>query len=113
MSRLNSIESEIALKKLLFLGRLITGQKKTQALQRLFELRSKSFFDANIISLGVLPSICEALHKFDLFLYFDEWFQNSIFPTYTSWKLTVKRKIKDYEENAWLSFVRKVLGHHR
>ena len=100
LSRLNSIESEIALKKLLFLG-----QKMTPALQSLFELRSKSLFYANIISLGVLPSICEALHKFDLFLYFDEWFQNSVFPTCTSWKLIVKRKIKDYEENAWLSFV--------
>ena len=44
-------------------------------------------------------------HKFDLLHYFHGWFQNSIFPTYTSWKLTVKRKIKDYEENAWLSFV--------
>ena len=54
----------------------------TPALQSLFELRSKSRFDANIISLGVLPSICEALHKFDLFLYFDEWFQNSVFSTY-------------------------------
>ena len=84
LSRLNSFESEIALKKLLFLGRLITGQKMTPALQSLFELLSKSLFDANIISLGVFPSIFEALHKFDLFLYFDEWFQYSIFPTYTS-----------------------------
>ena len=33
------------------------------------------------------------------------WFQNSILPTYTSWKLIAKRKIKDNEENAWLSFV--------
>ena len=105
LSRLNSIESEIALKKLLFLGPLITGQKMTPALQSLIELQSKSLFDANIISLGVSPCICEALHKFDLFLYFDDWFQNSIFPTYTSWKLIVKRKIKEYEENAWLSFV--------
>ena len=77
----------------------------TPTLQSLFELRSKSLSDANIISLGGLPSICEALHKFDLFFYFDEWFQNSIFPTCTSWKLIVKHKIKDYEENAWLSFV--------
>ena len=105
LSRLNSIKSEIALKKLLFLGRLITGQKMIPALQSLFELRSKSLFDANIISVGVLPSICEILHKFDLFLYFDEWFQYSVFPTYTSWKLIVKRKITDYEDDAWLSFV--------
>ena len=52
-----------------------------------------------------MPSIFEALYKFHLFHYFCEWFQNSIFPTYTSWKLIVKHKIKDYEENAWLSFV--------
>ena len=107
LSHLNAIESEIALKKLLFLGRLSTGQKVTPALQSLFALRSKSLFDVNIISLGILSSICEALHlhKFDLFHYFGEWFQNSISPTYTSWKLIVKRKIKDYEDNAWLSFV--------
>ena len=55
LSRLNSIESEIALKKLLFLGCLITGQKMTPALQSLFELRSKSLFDANTNFLGVLP----------------------------------------------------------
>ena len=51
------------------------------------------------------PVFVRALHKFDLFHYFDEWFQNSIFPTYMSWKLILKRKVKDYEENAWLSFV--------
>ena len=101
LSRLNSIESENALKKLLFWGRLTTGQKMTPALQSLFELRSKSLFDANIISLGFCPvfvGLCTNLICF--FIYFDEWFQNSIFPTYTSWKLIVKRKIKDYEENA-------------
>ena len=55
LSHLNSIESKIALRKLLFLGRLITGHKMTLALQSLFELRSKSLFDANIISLGFCP----------------------------------------------------------
>ena len=102
--RLNSIESEIAPKKLVF-GSFSYWTKMTPALRSLFELRSKSLFYANIISLGILPSICEALHKFGLFHYFDKWFQNLIFPTYTSWKLIVKRKIKDNEENAWLSFV--------
>ena len=46
----------------------------TPALRSLFEPRSKSLFDADIISLGILPSISEALHKFDFFHYFDEWF---------------------------------------
>ena len=75
------MESEIALKKLLFLGGLITGQKRNPALRSLFELRSKSLFNANIIYLGILPSICESSHKFDLFHYFDKRFQNSILPT--------------------------------
>ena len=77
----------------------------TAASRSLFELQAKSLFDVNIISLGILPSICEALHKFDSFHDFDKWFENSIFPTYTSWKLIVKRIIKDYAENAWISFV--------
>ena len=67
LSRLNAVELEIALKKLLFWGRLINGQKMTPALRSLSELRSKSLFDANITSLGILPSACEALHKLDLF----------------------------------------------
>ena len=54
-------------------GRLIIGQKiMTPALRSLFELRSKGLFDADIISSGILPSICEALHKFDLLHYFDK-----------------------------------------
>ena len=68
------------------------------------ELLSKSLFDANIISWVILSSICEVLHKFDLFHYFDQWFQNSIFLSYTYWKLIVKRKIKNYKEE-YLAFV--------
>ena len=106
LSGLNSTESEIALRKLLFLGRLITGDKMTQVVRDLFEIRTKSLFDTSIPSLGVLPSICETLNKFDLFPYFDSWFCNSSFPTYRSWKSIVKRKIREFEDNAWLSFVR-------
>ena len=76
------INSEIGLGKLLFLGRLLTGDKMAPVVRNLFEIRSQSYFDANIVSLGVLPSICEALHKYGLFSYFDSWFSDSVFPTY-------------------------------
>ena len=39
--------------------------------RKLFETRTKSYFDTNIVSLSVLLSICEAMHKFDLFTHFD------------------------------------------
>ena len=63
LSGLWSIDSEIGLGKLLFLGRLLTGDKMAPVVRNLFQIRSQSYFDANIVSLGVLPSICEALHK--------------------------------------------------
>ena len=100
LSGLNSIESEIALRKLLFLGRMITENKLTPTVRNLFRYRVDSFFDENISSLGLLPSICEALHRYELFDYFESWFHNSTFPNYSSWKTIVKNKINKYEENA-------------
>ena len=73
--------------------------------RNLFQIRSQSFSDPNIVSLGVLPSIYEALHKYELFNYFDSWFFNSVFPSYAQWKAAVKSKIKVFEENAWSAFV--------
>ena len=83
LSGLNSIESEIAIKKLLFLGRLIKEPKMSPAVKSLFDNRTKSFFNSDIPSLGVLPSIAEVLHKYELFDYFENWHDSSTFPTYT------------------------------
>ena len=104
MSGLNSIESEIAMKKLLFLGRLMKEPKMSPAVKSLFDSRTKSFFDSDITSLGVLPSIAEALHKYELFDYFENWHDNSTFPAYTRWKKIVRDKIFVFERHAWDSF---------
>ena len=101
LSGLNSIESEIALRKLLFLGRMITENKFTLTVRNLFHYRVDSFFYESISSSGILPSICEALHRYELFDHFESWFHNSTFPNYSSWKTMVKNKINKYEENAW------------
>ena len=71
VSGLNSVESEIDVKKLLFLGRLITETKMASAVKGIFFSRVDSFFEAKYSALGVLPSICEALHKYDLFHHFE------------------------------------------
>ena len=83
-SGLNSIESEVTTKKLLFSGRLITEHKMTPLIKDLFDSGTKSFFDSDISSLGILPSIAKSLKKFDLFYYFETWYNSSIFPTYTN-----------------------------
>ena len=79
---LNLVESEISIRKLLLLDRLLTRVNMAPVVRNLFQIRSQSFFDPNIVSLGVLPSICEALHKYELFNYFESWFSNSVFPSY-------------------------------
>ena len=66
---LNSTESEIDLKKLLFLGRLITEAKMPPTVKDLFQCRVDDFFNSSLTSIGVLPSICDALRKYDLFHY--------------------------------------------
>ena len=101
LSGLNSIESEIAIKKLLFLGRLIKEPKMSPAVESLVDSRTKSFFNSDITSLGVLPSTAEVLHKYGLFDYFENWHDSSTFPTYTRWKKIVRDKIFDFERHAY------------
>ena len=57
LSGLKSIESEIALMSLLFFGRLLSGDKMIRVVRELFEIRADSYFDTNIVSLEVLPSM--------------------------------------------------------
>ena len=92
LSGLNSIESEVATRKLLLLGLLITTKPKmTPPIKNFFDNRTKSFFDSDISSSGVLPSIAKSLKKFYLFYYFETWYNNSFFPTYPNWKNYCKR----------------------
>ena len=105
LSCLNSVESEIATRKLLLLGRLINELKMSPAVKSLLDSRTKRFFDSDITSLGVLPcSIAEALHKYELFHYFRNWYNSSTFLIHSSWKKIVWDKICDSERHAWGSF---------
>ena len=80
MSGLNSVASEIAIKKLLFLGRVITEPNMALTVRNLFQCRDKSYFDTNVTSAGLLLSISEALVKYDLFHHFESWYNSSKFP---------------------------------
>ena len=76
----------------------------TPLIKNLFDSRTKSFFDSDISSLGVLPSIAESLEKFDLFYYFETWYNNCIFSTYLNWKNIVRNSIIHFEKSAWHSY---------
>ena len=84
---------------------MITENKLKPTVRHLFRYRVDSFFDENISSLGILPSIREALHRYELFDYSKSWFHHSTFPNYSSWKTIVESKINKYEQNAWIEYV--------
>ena len=92
------------LRKLLFLGRLVTEPKMAPSLRTLLRSRTESLFDKDVKSISILPSICEALNKCDLFNYFEIWFNSTTFPTYGNWKSIVKNKVRDLESRLWLEF---------
>ena len=102
LAELNSIEAEIDMRKLLFLGRLVTEPKMAPSLRNLLRSRTESLFDKDVKSIGILPSICEALNKYDLFNYFEIWFNSSTFPMYGNWKSIFKNKLRDLESRLWL-----------
>ena len=104
LTDLNSIEAEIDMRKLLFLGRLVTEPKMAPSVRNLLRSRTGSMFDKDIKSIGILLSICEAVKKYDLFHYFEIWFNSSTFPTYGNWKSIVKNKVRDWESRLWLEF---------
>ena len=104
LSGLNSIESEIDLKKLMFWERLITEPKMAPVARFLFPSKVDSFFDASNTFRGVLPSICDSLYKYNLFHYLEVWFSESIFSTYTNWKTIVKTKSLEKEVDNWYLF---------
>ena len=80
---------------------MITENKLTPTVRNLFHYRDNCFFDENISSLVILPSICEVPHRYKLFDHFESWFHNSTFPNYSSWKTIIKNKINKYKENVW------------
>ena len=104
LTELNSIEAEINMRKFLFLGRLLTEPKMASSVRNLLRNWTENFFDKNVKSIGILPSICKALNKYDLFNYFEIWFNSSTFPTYGNWKSIVKDKVRDLESRVWLEF---------
>ena len=52
MSGLNSVTSEVATKKLPFLGRLITEPNIAPTVRNLFRYRAEDYLDASVTSVG-------------------------------------------------------------
>ena len=97
LAGINSVESEIEYRKLLFIGRLLFVPNLQVTVKTLFPNRIESFYDEKISSIGVFSTIVEALCKHDLLIYLEEWHRTAIFSTYSVWKKLVKGRIILFE----------------
>ena len=98
--------SEIAIKKLLFLGRLITEPNMAPTVRNLFqyiELR------AILTQMWHLPEYClvlvSRLVKYDLFYHFESWYNSFTFPSFENWKRIVRDRIQIFENVAWPTII--------
>ena len=95
LAGVNSVESEIEYRKLLFIGRLLSVPTLPVTVKTLFRTRTESSL------LVSFPTVFEALCKHDLLIYLEEWRRTSIFPTYCVWKELVKERIIFFEKIIW------------
>ena len=72
--------------------------------KNLFRSRAESYFDCSISSTDVLPNIFKALRIDGLFDYFKLWFETSVFLVYSWWKTTVRRKVRENQNEVWSDF---------
>ena len=94
----------IGLKSCSFLGVLSLSPIWLQMSEICSKVELRPKFEANITSVGVMLSISEVLIKYNLFQYFESWFNNSTSPTYADWKRIVRDKIQVFERDVWSQF---------
>ena len=52
----------------------------------------------------LMLNICNTLRKYDLFDYFTLWFEVSVFPVCSWWKATVRRELRENQNEVWSDF---------
>ena len=63
LTDLNFIKAEIDMRRLLFLGRLVTEPKMALSVRNLLRSQTESLLDKDVKSIGILPTIYEALNQ--------------------------------------------------
>ena len=71
----------------------------------IFRFRGKEYFrKPDYVSTGFIGDIVELLKKYDLHSYFSLWINADLFPSYSSWKRIVNKKVYKYDKEKLLSY---------
>lgn len=96
-----SIETEINICKLLFLGRLCrlksNALPKRILVTRLLENKYRCVDE----QFGFVPDILELVRKYNLIKFLSDFLETGIFPSKQIWSRTVKQHVYEIEEDLW------------
>ena len=105
ISGLTSIEIQIDIRKLFFFPRIFRNDGMSPVVRDIFRLRAKEYFrNPDCIPTGFMGDIVGLLKKYDLHSYFIVWINADLFPSYSSWKRIVNKKIYKYDKEKLLSY---------
>ena len=74
----------------------------------IFKFRAKEYFrNPDCVPTGFMGDIVGLLKKYDLHSYFSLWINADLFPSYSSWKRIVNKKVYKYDKEELLSYASK------
>ena len=104
ISGLTSVELQIDIRKLFF-ARIVRNDGMSPVARDIFRFRAKEYFrNPDCIPTGFMGDIVGLLKKYDLHSYFIMWINADLFPSYSSWKRIVNKKVYKYDKEKLLSY---------
>ena len=104
-SGLTSVELQINIRKLFFFARIVSNYGICPVVRDIFRFRAKGYFrNPDCVPTGFMGDIVRLLKKYDLHSYFALWMNADLFPSYSSCKRTVDKKVYKYDKEKLLSY---------
>ena len=105
ISGLTSVELQIDIRKLFFFARIVRNYGMSPVVRDIFKFRAKEYVrNPDHVPTGFMGDIVGLLKKYDLHSYFSMWINADLFPSYSSWKRIVNKKVYKYDKEKLLSY---------
>ena len=103
---LTSVELQIDIRKLFFFARIVSKDGMPPVVGDIFRFRAKEYFrNPDCVPTGFMGDIVGRLKKYDNHSYLSLWINVDLFPSYSSWKRIVNKKVYKYDKEKLLSYV--------
>ena len=106
ISGLTSVALQNDIRKLFFFARIVRNDGMSPLVRDIFRFRANKYFrNSDCIPTGFMGDIVRLLKKYNLHSYFiNMWINADLFPSYSSRKRIVNKKVQKYDKEKLLSY---------